>query len=370
MIKFGTEEMKLIRIRSVFGFLIKCAILISIIICSLMVCSFDLFSQQSGGGYAASWLRRDFSARTLGLAGAFTAIADDPNAIYYNPAGLSDLSNEPTFFSSVGLLGLGRTNSTFAWGQAIVDDKVGFGIALNNLYTGTFTARDIRGDAMGEYSNYQYAIAASASYKVAYSSFGITAKYLVEDLQGSETVATGYSVDFGALFNLFDIVKLGVQVQNASGFMFWNTAHSDIMNLPWVVKVGAAYSTYTSFIPYYDRSTVTGELVTEGDYSNILTLGFDIVYAQYSVAPQVIIGAEYQAHQYLTFRAGLGIYGDVWGKPQLFPMNNWGAGLSIFPDIDALNDILPFNYSIDYTISRERINVSGINHSLGINIRF
>ena len=369
MINYETNQADFMKLK-IMKTLLKSLVFIAIIVCSLIVCSFVLYGQHSGGGYAASWFKRDFSARTLGLAGAFTAIADDPNAIYYNPAGLSDLANEPTFFSSVGMLGLGRTNSTFAWGQAIVDNTLGFGIALNNLHTGTFTARDIHGHSLGEYSNYQYAIAASASYKVAYSSFGVTTKYLVENLHGAETVATGYSVDFGALFNVLDILKVGVQVQNASGFMFWNTAHSDIMNLPWVIKIGTAYSTYTSFVPTFDRSTVTGEMSEEGDYGNILTIGFDFSYTQYSVAPQVTIGAEYQAHQYLTFRGGIGIYGDVWGKPQLFPMNNWGAGISIYPDIDALNDILPFEYSIDYTISRELLNTSGINHYLGINIRF
>ena len=370
-LEYELNQIKLNKITTLGKTIIKCIIFIAIVICSLIVCSFDLHSQQSGGGYAASWVKRDFSARILGLAGAFTGIADDPNAIYYNPAGLSDLSNEPSFFSSVGILGLGRTNSTFAWGQAIMDNTIGFGIALNNLYTGSFIARDIRGHAIGEYANNQYAIAASASYRVAYSSFGVTAKYLVEDLAGAETVATGYAVDFGAMFNIFDIVKVGVMVQNASGFMFWNTAHSDIMNLPWVVKTGVSYSTYTSFTPSFDRSTVTGEISADaGDYSNILTIGLDFAYTQYAVAPQITLGAEYQAHQYLTFRAGIGIYGDVWGKPQLFPMNNWGAGLSIYPDIDAINDVVPFTYSIDYTISKELLNISGINHSIGINIRF
>jgi hypothetical protein len=70
------------------------------------------------------------------------------------------------------------------------------------------------------------------SYKIAYASFGATLKYLTDNLQGSETFANGYSVDFGALFDVFDLFKFGMQIQNASGFLFWNTAHSDIMNLP------------------------------------------------------------------------------------------------------------------------------------------
>jgi hypothetical protein len=50
----------------------------------------------------------------VGLGGTFVAIADDPNALFYNPAGLSNLPDVPTIITSVGILGLGRTNSTFA----------------------------------------------------------------------------------------------------------------------------------------------------------------------------------------------------------------------------------------------------------------
>jgi hypothetical protein len=54
----------------------------------------------------------------------------------------------------------------------------------------------------------------------------------------------------------------------------------------------------------------------------------------------------------------------------LFPMNNWGVGLTIYPDIEFVNDNLPFTISIDYTIGKELINRTGINHSLALNIHF
>ena len=196
-------------------------------------------------------------------------------------------------------------------------------------------------------------------------------KYLTDNLQGSETFANGYAVDFGALFDVLDLFKFGVQLQNASGFMFWNTAHSDIMNLPWRIKAGVATRLYTSVTYSEDRSTVTGELVTEGtDFGNLLTIGFDVSYTQYSVAPVVSLAMEYDAHQYLTFRGGLALYGDNYGKPQLFPMNNWGVGLSLYPDFAFMDDYLPFTFSIDYAISKELINFNGINHSLALTINF
>lgn len=63
-------------------------------------------------------------------------------------------------------------------------------------------------------------MSAAVSYKIAYASFGATLKYLTDDLQGSETFANGYAVDFGALFDVFNLFRVGMQIQNASGFMF------------------------------------------------------------------------------------------------------------------------------------------------------
>jgi uncharacterized metal-binding protein len=63
-------------------------------------------------------------------------------------------------------------------------------------------------------------------------------------------------------------------------------------------------------------------LISEPEYRNGLNIGFDISFTQYSVAPVISIGLEYEAHQYLTFRGGIDVYGDRYEKPQLFPMNN------------------------------------------------
>ena len=337
---------------------------------SFLVLTTNSMAQQSGGGYAGSWINREFSARPLAMGGVFTGIADDPNAIYYNPAGLSDLPEVPTFLSSVSMLGLGRTNSTFAWGQQIAPN-LGLGVALNNFFTGSFTARDSRGHAFAEYSNFQYMLAVSAAYKIAYASFGTTLKYLTDNLQGSETFANGYSIDFGAMFDILGYFKFGAQLQNASGFLFWNTVRSDIMNLPWKIKTGLSTTFATSVNFQQDRSTSTGEMMIEGaDFENFLTIGLDISYAQYSIAPIISLATEYEAHKYVTFRGGMAIYGDNFGKPQFFPMNNWGVGLTIYPDVEYFNDYLPFTFSVDYTISREYVNINGINHSISLNINF
>ncbi len=330
----------------------------------------SLQSQEMGGGYASNWLFRNDCARPIALAGGFTAISNDPSAVIYNPAGLSNLNYEPQLLTSVSMLGLGRTGATLAWGQQIYDN-FGVGVSFNNLYTGTFTARDKLGHAYGEYSNYQYALAAAASYKISYASFGATVKYLTNNLQGSETFGNGYAVDFGAMFDVFDMFNFGITLQNASGMMFWNTVDSDIMTIPWRIKAGVATRFGLNAEVYTDRSTATGEL--EEVYvpaTRSVLIGLDASFTQFSKSPTFTLSTEVVAHELLTFRGGIALYGEKWGKPQLLPMNHWGAGISIYPDLSDIVDELPFSFSIDYSVTNELLNFSGISHHISFSVDF
>lgn len=69
---------------------------ILIVILALAVCA-DRASAQGSGGVskrgttAAPFLSVPQGARALAMGGAFVAVADDPSAMYWNPAGISDL---------------------------------------------------------------------------------------------------------------------------------------------------------------------------------------------------------------------------------------------------------------------------------------
>jgi len=54
--------------------------------------------------HAAPYLRMGVGARALAMGGAFTAIADDATAAYWNPAGLTKIENiEATFMYSANM---------------------------------------------------------------------------------------------------------------------------------------------------------------------------------------------------------------------------------------------------------------------------
>jgi len=47
--------------------------------------SLPLIAQRQGGGFSGAYLFRENGTRPISLAGAYTAISNDPYTIFYNP---------------------------------------------------------------------------------------------------------------------------------------------------------------------------------------------------------------------------------------------------------------------------------------------
>ena len=58
---------------------------------------------QQATGAAGLFLRMGVGARALGMGGAFTGIANDPSAAYWNPSGLGQIHNFQFEFMNVNL---------------------------------------------------------------------------------------------------------------------------------------------------------------------------------------------------------------------------------------------------------------------------
>jgi len=88
----------------------------------------------------------DNGARPLAMGGAFTGLADDENALFYNPAGLAHLGIE-TLFSSLYEGHFGLTD----YGQIVVAGRrMGLGVLLFN--SRPIVQRDERGDDVGQFT--------------------------------------------------------------------------------------------------------------------------------------------------------------------------------------------------------------------------
>jgi hypothetical protein len=330
------------------------------------VLSNHVTAQTSNGGYAEAYLFRNVGARPVSMAGAYTAIVNEPGAIFYNPAGLGFFAPEPLITSGVSMLSMGRTHSAIAWGQEVYE-KIGLGFGINSFNSGSFEARDIKGHSYGEYSNWQYSLTAAAAYRQEFASIGASVKYLTNNLIGSDYYGNGFAIDVGTKFNVMDMFSVGVAVQNISGMMMWNNPAETTDMLPYKVRAGLAMEYGLNDEEYTTRSNATGELETiYVPATRYVLVGIDAVLTQHSATPDLVLGVEAAAHEMIVFRGGIALYGSDMGEAKLFPMTNWGGGVSIRPEIDGL----PFALNIDYAISNEYVSVSGVSHHLSLMFAF
>jgi hypothetical protein len=323
-------------------------------------------AQIAGGGYAESYLLRNVNARPISMAGAYTAIANDPSAIYYNPAGLASLTDRPNFSSMYTFLEYGRTHSSLAWGQNMMED-FGFGFGINNFTSGSFMARDIKGNPLGDRTAWQFSATAAGAYTLEFFSVGASLKYLSNSLESSGVRADGFGLDLGTKFNVMDLFTVGVSMQNIASMMFWNTESEESNLLPYTVRAGVAMEFGLNENIYITRSTVSGELeeVYEPATRYIL-VGVDAVLTQHENGPTVVLGVEAVPHEVIAFRGGLSVLGDDMNEYELFPMTIWGGGVSIRPDMEDFD--LPFKMTIDYSISSDWLAKNRIAHTVSLNV--
>lgn len=325
-----------------------------------------IFSQSSGGGFAESYLLRDVGARPVSMAGAYTAIVNEPSALFYNPAGLGFFSEKPQITTMYTFLEYGRKHVALAWGQSVIEN-LGVGIGVNSYNAGSFIARDIKGNKLGDYDNWAIAIAGGASYSLEFASVGTSIKYLTNSLVGSGTYSTGYAVDVGMKFNVADLFSFGMAVNNISGMMFWNTETEDSEPLPFTVRAGIAMEYGLNEDSYSTRSSTTGEPVTVYvPATKYVLIGLDMIMIQHEQSPHFVLGAEAVLHEMIAFRGGLSLYGEKLGEPQILPMNVWGGGLSLRPELKDM----PFNLHIDYAVGADRLSQNNISHHISLMFEF
>jgi hypothetical protein len=363
---------KLIKERIKGFMLFKIAVCLPLIPLLLLGASLSCQAQSAGGGYAESYMLRDVGARAISMGGAYTAISNEPMTIFYNPAGLGFMEAVPVINTCNSFLEFNRTHSTIAWSQSFEGlENFGFGFGINNYTSGAFMARNIKGDPIGEMTDWGYALNAAAAYRLEFASLGVAVKYLSNTLQGSGTSANGFAVDIGTKFNIMDLFSVGVCIQNISGMMFWNTKTAPADLIPYTIRTGVAMEFGLNEESYTTRSTVSGEMESYFvPATKYVLLSLDAVLTQYENAPSLQMGIEVVPHEYVAFRGGLSLAGDNLNKYEFFPMNKWGAGVSVRPPFEEYNIDLPFHTNIDYSVSADNMAKSKIAHHISLLFRF
>lgn len=321
----------------------------------------DSLAQMSDGGYSEPWLRQNIGARPIAMGGVYSAIVNEPSGIFYNPAGVAFMPSAPTFNTSISSLGLGRTHASLAWAQEIIP-QFGIGAGINNIYSGSFTGRNIQGAPTRELNNNQISAMLVGSYRLEYFSMGAAVKYINNSLNGANISASGVAFDLGVKLNVLDLFSFGLAMNNIGGSMKWNTLSSASEDIPFTIRTGIAAEFGINDESIVTRTSITGEEETINiPPTRYLLVGLDAVMNQYDATPSFIIGAEVVPHELLAIRAGISLYGENEGVAQILPMNYWGAGLSIRPPLE-----MAFNLHIDYSVSNQYMAQSSIAHHVSL----
>lgn len=164
----------------------------STIIAALIFISF--FTTTSFSQNTFEFLKVDMSARAASLAGTFVSNNDDPNVIFYNPAGINSLTENPISFSFVKhLLDINLASLSYSME---FEDIGRFGTAVKYINYGKFTEADEFGNRGGEFG------AGEAAFILGYANaldenfnYGANVKFIYSKI--ADRSATGIGFDLG-----------------------------------------------------------------------------------------------------------------------------------------------------------------------------
>jgi long-subunit fatty acid transport protein len=171
-------------------------------------------------------------ARGLAMGGAYTAMADDADAIYWNPAGLAQVAGHEFQVSDAELTQSTREDF-FSYAQT-----AGFGtFAVAGTYfdDGTLDGRDTQGHPTGSFSAADAAATGAFARKTDLVDLGGSVKFIQSHIGSSQ--ATTFAVDLGAR-RQFGNVVVGAAVRNAGPGLKFDSETDD---LPLRLALGAAY---------------------------------------------------------------------------------------------------------------------------------
>jgi hypothetical protein len=191
---------------------------------------------EDAGSSGMVFLKIGVGPRGSALAGAYSAVADNSMAVFWNPAGLVNLEGNDIYFAHSEYV----ENIRYEVVSAGMETGIGcFGMGAGALYCDDLELRENPGDPEGKFRFSDYLLSMSYARRMSpESDLGVTLKLLQERIY--TYTATGYAFDIGALFRpraLKNLVLTGA-VQNLGPKLKYV---NEVFRLPLVIRAGASY---------------------------------------------------------------------------------------------------------------------------------
>lgn len=162
----------------------------------------QVFSQVTKTGTtAAKFLSIGIGARANAMGGAFTSIANDASALYWNPAGVASLTDFEAMFTYTSLYKDLNININYVAIVLPAGEMGNFGVSVTALDYGEMNVTTVEfPEGTGERfsaSNYAFALSYARNITDDFAA-GVTVKYILEDIFNSS--ANGVAFDVGTIF--------------------------------------------------------------------------------------------------------------------------------------------------------------------------
>ena len=280
-----------------------------ILIITLLLCVGLMAENDDIGTTGFAFLKTNYSARAAAMADAYTGLSNDANAVFFNTAGLGQLTGKQASVSYMNYFDEIQTGSAV------------YAIPLNPKTSIATFLKYMNGNGTRTLSN------AAGDYLGTSGTFGF-----------SNTV-----VGFGASRYINDMLHLGVNVKFLLDILDNNTASGIATDLSLIhqttnknLKLGVAIKNLGKQISSYTDSNYTE------NFPNIICVGFSYhpdekLFATLDIyKPQAAdfsgkIGLEYQLHPLLALRGGYKTNAADWkagGDAEIFSGISMGMGLN------------------------------------------
>ena len=313
------------------------------------------------GTTAAAFLEIGAGARAQAMGGAYTAITQDANAMYWNPAGIGRLSGFEVTFSYINWIL--DTKYDYVGIVKSINDVFSVGANITSFGVGEQPVRTVQLEGgTGEfYTAQDVAIGVSLALNLTDRfSVGINSKYISQRIWHSS--ATGFAIDVGGMYLTqlkglqlgFSISNFGTNMQ-MSGRDLLNVVDPDIIN-EGVDNIPVNYKTGSFALPLLFRFGVSYQLILSS-ISSETTFAVDLLKPN-NDKESINLGMEYLIFKTFALRAGY---------RSLFLDNNTG-GLSLGFGLILSPSDSKFEVTVDYAY----VDLGLLNavHNFGLNLRF
>jgi hypothetical protein len=190
------------------------------------------------GTIGAQFLKIGVGARATAMGSSFVAVADDPSAVYWNPAGVARLTRKSLVFNTVDWFAdIQLMHASYVFNIPFAPGS--FALQARSLSMGRQKVRTVfRPDGDGttyDAGDYSLGITYARLLTDKFST-GISLHYLQSTL--ATWTADGYAFDFGTLYDTgYRSLKIGMSIQSIGSQMIFI---DDPVKMPTIFRVGMA----------------------------------------------------------------------------------------------------------------------------------